>query len=262
MTGPDDRETPPKSSTPPDSQAWLPPRLRDKLDHPEGGGDDDLDFLKKKSSPVGMIVGVVIVVALAAGGWWLIHNNQLKAKAAAEKAAADARAVVVADSLAAVRQADSLAAVARADSIAFTKLPKAEQRRILALRAKNAAGASGAAAAGTPAQGTGSGGAAATPSAGASGGAATATEPAAPKEKGPFAIDAGQYLDEEKANQVAEALKASAGLPTQVASMGEGTFHVLVGSFSSRSAAESRGSSLLAKGLIEQAAVVAIPKAK
>lgn len=258
MTGPDDRETPPKSPTPPDSQAWLPPRLRDKLDNPEGGGDDDLDFLKKKSSPVGMIVGIVIVVALAGGGWWFIHNNQLKEKAAAEKAAADARAAVIADSLAAVRQADSLAAMARADSIAFTKLPRAEQRRILALRAKNAAGASGTAATGTPAQGTGSSaGAAATP--GASGGAATTTEPAVPKEKGPFAIDAGQYLDEEKANQVAETLKTSTGLPARAVSI-DGTFHVLVGSFSSRATAEARGSSLLGKGLIEQAAVVAVPK--
>jgi hypothetical protein len=253
VTGPDDRETPPKSSTPPDSQAWLPPRLRDKLDNPEGGGDDDLDFLKKKSSPVGMIIGIVVVVALAGGGWWFIHNNQLKEKAAAEKAAADARAAAVADSLAAVRQADSLAAVARADSIAFTKLPRAEQRRILALRAKNAAGASGAA----PAAGAGaSAGAAATP---APAGGTASTEPAAPKEKGPFAIDAGQYLDEEKANQVAETLKGTTGLPARAVSI-DGTFHVLVGSFSSRATAEARGSSLLGKGLIEQAAVVAVPK--
>jgi len=259
VTGPDDRETPPKSSTPPDSQAWLPPRLRDKLDNPEGG-DDDLDFLKKKSSPVGKIVGVVVVVALLGGGWWLFQNNQQKAKAAAAKAEADARAAAVADSLAQVRQADSLAAVARADSIAFTKLPKAEQRRILALRAKNAAGGSTAAAAGaatTPATKTaGAPKGAGTPS------TTTPAEPAAPKEKGPFGIDAGQYLDEGKANEVAETLKTSTGLPAQVASMGEGTFHVLLGSFSSRAAAETRGSSLLAKGLVEQAAVVTIPKAK
>jgi hypothetical protein len=175
---------------------------------------------------------------------------------------------VVADSLAAIHQADSLAAVARADSIAFTKLPKAEQRRILALRAKNAAGgssATGAAPAGgapsTPATGTAPASPPATPTGGASAGGAAAgsNEPAVPKEKGPYAIDAGQFLDEGKANEVAATLKTSTGLPTQVANMGD-SFHVLVGSFASHATAEARGSALLAKSLVEQAAVVAIPK--
>jgi SPOR domain len=261
VTTPDDHDTKPEPSKPADKpEVWLPPRLRDKLTDAAGGDDD---FIETKSSPVGLIITIVVALAAIGGVWWLIHSNSEKAKAVAAKAAADARAAVVADSLAQIATADSLAAVARADSIAFTKLPRAEQRRILAARAKNAAGTSApsSAAPATPAA------SAAQPGAAPAGGAAAATPatPEPPKESGPYAVDAGEFLDQSMAQTTADALKGKVKYDVQVATMGEGdaaTYHVLVGKFTKHSAADAAASDLLAKGLVEQAPVVPIPKAK
>jgi hypothetical protein len=72
----DDKGTPPESSGPPEQGgAWLPPRLREKLDAPSTG--DDFDFLKKrKSSPIGTIITVVVVAAVIAGAWMVWQNNR------------------------------------------------------------------------------------------------------------------------------------------------------------------------------------------
>ena len=86
-------------------------------------------------------------------------------------------------------------------------------------------------------------------------------EPAEPKVSGPYGIDAGQYLDEAKANEVAADLKTKTGLASRVANI-EDTFHVLLGSYSSRAAAEAKASALLTKGQVEQAGVVPLPKSK
>ncbi len=274
MTEPNDRESKPESPKAPGSPGvWLPPRLRDKLTDAEGAGEEEVQ--KKKPSPVGPILMLLVTVAVVGGVWWMIHSNQVKAKAEAARVAAAARAAAVADSLAQVRQADSLAAVARADSIAFAALPRWQQRKILAERAKLAAAAS--AAAGTPPSSAPSAGAAATAATGTSPAGAPAATPAtgaaestaaeapAPRERGPFGIDAGQFIDEARASQVADALKAKLNMAAQVVTEGEGagaTYHVLLGSFSSRSAAEAKASSLLEKGLVEQGAVVALPKAR
>ena len=280
MNPPDDKDPKdpkdPQGETPADPAAggvWLPPRLRQKLESPSTG--DDFDFLKQKSSPVGTIVTVAVVVAVLVGAGIVWQTNQRKAKAAAEAKAAEERAVVVADSLAKVRMADSLAAVARADSIAFAALPKWKQRQILAEKAKKEAAASGAtasaakpatgaaggaAAAGATAGGAAAGGAAA---GGAAGGGAEA-EPAKPAEAGPFGIDAGQFLDEAKAGEIAGTLKDKTGLAAAVVPMGEGddtSFHVVLGSYTSRGAAESKANSLLSKGMLTEASVVALPKA-
>lgn len=260
MTTPDDRDTKPESSKPAEKpEVWLPPRLRDKLNDASGGDDD---FIETKSSPVGLIITIVVAVAAIGGVWWLIHSNAEKAKAAAAKAAAEARAAAVADSLAQIATADSLAAVARADSIAFTKLPRAEQRRILAARAKNAAGTSAPSSA-APATATAPAGQPA-----AAAGTTTPAAPAAPeapKESGPYAVDAGEFLDQGMAQKTADALKTKVKYDVQVATMGEGdaaTYHVLVGKFAKHSAADAVAGDLLAKGLVEQAPVVPIPKAK
>ena len=271
MNQPEDKGPKPEAPGEPAAPGvWLPPRLRQKLEAPSSG--DDFDFLKRKTSPVGKIITVVVIVAVIAGAWMIYHNNQRKAAAAAAAKAAAERAAVVADSLAKVRMADSLAAVARADSIAFAALPKWKQRQILAEKAKKASAAAGGTATKTPpagatggtaaAGGAAAGGAAA--GAGAAGGTGTeAGATAAPEEAGPFGIDAGQYLDEAKAGEVAAALKESTGLAASVVSMGEGddtSFHVVLGSYPHRSTAESKANSLLAKGLLNQASVVAIPK--
>ena len=262
MTTPDDRESKPGSSPAPESRySSLPPRLREKLDSGGGGGDEDFDFLKKKSSPVGLIITIVVAVLAVGGIVMLVHNSREKAKAEAAQAAATAaavRAAAVADSLAQLRQADSLAAVARADSIAFTKLPRWKQKQILAAKAKAAGGTATAASAGqaaTPAAST----AAKAPAAGTAPPAATPAEPAAPKEKGPYGIDAGQFLDEAKANQVSGDLKTKTGLAARVVNMGD-TYHVILGSYASRAAAEAKANALLAKGQAEQAAVVPLPR--
>ena len=257
MNQTDDKGTPPE--TPPSSEqggAWLPPRLREKLDAPSTG--DDFDFLKKrKSSPVGAIITAVVVIAVIAGAWMVWQNSRRKAaEAAAAKAAAE-RAVVVADSLARVRMADSIAAVVRADSIAFAALPKWKQRQILAEKAKKEAAAKGGAtASATPAAGAAAGGAAASEG--------TEAAPAEPVEAGPFGIDVGQYLDEVRAGEKAAEFKEKTGVDARVVPIGEGdeaSYHVVLGSYPRRSAAESKANSLLSKGLLTEAAVVALPKA-
>lgn len=266
MTTPDDRESKPESSPAPEGRySSLPPRLREKLDSGGGGGDEDFDFLKKKSSPVGLIITIVVVVIAVGGIVMLVHNSREKAKAEAAQAAATAaavRAAAVADSLAQIRQADSLAAVARADSIAFAKLPRWKQKQILAAKAKAAGGA--AAASAGQASTAGASTAAKPPVSGASPSATTPStpaEPAAPKEKGPYGLDAGQFLDEAKANQVSEDLKTKTGLAARVVNMGD-TYHVILGSYASRAAAEAKANALLAKGQVEQAGVVPLPKSK
>jgi hypothetical protein len=217
----------PKPETPGEPAAggvWLPPRLRQKLESPTSG--DDFDFLKTtKPNPMGAIITGVVVVAVLAGAWMVFQNNQRKAREAAEKKAADERAVVVADSLARVRMADSLAAIVRADSIAFAALPKWKQRQILAEKAKKEAAASAA-----KAGGTGAGAAAAAGGAATAGGGET-VEPVAPAEPGPFGIDAGQFIDDVRAGEVAAELKAKTGLEAAVVPMGEGeeqSYHVVL----------------------------------
>jgi hypothetical protein len=264
---PDDKDPKdPQGETPADPAAggvWLPPRLRQKLESPSTG--DDFDFLKQKSSPVGTIVTVAVVVAVLVGAGIVWQTNQRKAKAAAEAKAAEERAAVVADSLAKVRMADSLAAVARADSMAFAALPKRKQRQILAEKAKKEAAASGAtASAAKPATGAAGGAAAAGAAAGGAAAGGAEAEPAKPAEAGPFGIDAGQFLDEAKAGEIAGTLKDKTGLAAAVVPMGEGddtSFHVLLGSYTSRGAAESKANSLLSKGMLTEASVVALPKA-
>ncbi len=269
MSTPDDHESKPgPPATPPAAGAWLPPRLRDKIDTSEGG---DPDWMKKNSSPVGMIVFVIVAIVAVAGVWSLIHSNQVKAQAEAARVAAAARAAVVADSLAALHRADSLAAVAQADSIAFTKLPRSEQRRILAAKAKAAAAAAASGTApdaatsvkpSTPAPASAPASAPATP---ASAAPPAATEKPEASESGSFGIDAGEFLDDVRAKQVADALTATTKLAAQVVTVGEGgsaSFHVVLGNFSSRAAAEKKAGDLLGAGLVQQAAVMTLPKAK
>jgi len=171
-------------------------------------------------SPIGgWIVGILIVAVVVAAGWWFVHNRQVKARA--EAAAVAARAAAVADSIAHVRTADSLVAVARADSIAaFQKLPRWKQRQIIARQ----------------------------------GGAAAA----ALVEQGPFALDAGEFLFEDRARTEAEALKASTGLAARVTRAG-GAFHVYLGQFDDRDAAARAAANLAAKGLVQEARVVQLP---
>ena len=220
MTEPEDRESGAKT---PEPSGIDPSRLPPRLREKLQAAVEEEP---KKSSPVGPIVGaVVVVLVLVAAGWWFMHTQQVKAKAEAARVAAVAQAV--ADSVARVRAADSLAAVARADSIAaFNKLPKWKQRQILAQQARAAGG----------------------------------TAAVVPEEEGPFAIDAGEFLFEDKAQAVATELAASTGLEARAKSAAGGTYHVYVGRFDSRDAAAKAVNDLLGKHLLTEAHVVPAPR--
>jgi len=66
VTEPENREPKPEAPKPePPNQAWISPRLREKLgDARGGGGGDDYEFLER-GAPTGLIITVVIL-ALAA----------------------------------------------------------------------------------------------------------------------------------------------------------------------------------------------------
>lgn len=257
MTEPEDRD--PDSTQKRD--VWLPPRLRGKLGD-EAESHDDEEFLKVKESPLGLIVFIGIIAACIAILWGMIAFGHMKEKAEADKEFAAQRAVVVADSMAKVRAADSLAAIKRADSLAFAALPMWKQKKILADKAKAEKAAAAAAnppaaqpAPAAPAKGATAGGAPAAHDTSA----APATPPP-PREHGPFAIDAGEFVDQGKANSVADDLKTKTRLSAQVTALDGGTFHVLLGKFPSRGAAEAKANSLMGKGLIDQGGVIPIPK--
>jgi hypothetical protein len=62
---------------------------------------------------------------------------------------------------------------------------------------------------------------------------------------------------------VATDLKGKTGLAATVVPMGEGddlSYHVVLGSYPHRGTAESKANSLLAKGMLNEASVVALPK--
>jgi len=254
--GPEDRESKPSSG---EGGAYLSPRLREKLGGGGeggggGGGDKYDDFKIPEHSYGGWILLGVALIGAGALVFWMVHNGQVK-KAAEAKAA----------------RADSIAAQARADSLAFAALPKSKQRQILAQRAK--AHADSLAAAAKKAGGSSPPGAGAA----ATAGSASATKPVAaapesgaaatpptPKEKGPYAVDVGDFIEEGRAKEVADALKPTAGAAVQVIPVtgdGGATYHVFVGNFKSRASAEALGAKLFSKGVVEQANVVPLPKA-
>lgn len=227
---------------------WLPPRLRAKLDE---APDDDDDDVPQKSSPIGLIITVLVFIGVIAGGWFFWQNYQAQQEAEAERIAAE-RAKVVADSLAAIARADSIAEAARQDSIdAFNALPRREQRRIIAEQEARARAAAGGGSATSAGSGSGSG---ASP--------APAEPPPAPVESGPFALDAGQFLFEDAAQRAAGELGAATGLEAVVRPVGSGdnqTFHVYLGNFSGRAAAERKANELMSSGAVTQARVVRAP---
>lgn len=265
MNEPEDKGTSPEPPAKPEaSTVWLPPRLREKLEQPQSG--EEFDFLKRKSSPVGTIITVIVIATVVAGAWWLFQKDQNNKRMAAAAKSAEERAAVVADSLAKVHFADSLAAIVRADSIAFAALPRWKQRGILAERAKLAAAAKGSAS--PPAAAGGPAGGATGATGGTTAGAGDAAESPAgatqtPEEVGPFGIDAGQFLDEARAGEIAAELREKTGLSAAVVPVGEGeeiSYHVVLGSYPRRATAESKAGSLLAKGSVIQAEVVPLPK--
>ena len=77
-----------------------------------------------------------------------------------------------------------------------------------------------------------------------------------PVEEGPFALEAGEFLFEERANTEAAALKASTGLATRVKRVGEGAYRIYLGRFDDPDQARKTAASLAAKGVLAEARVV------
>lgn len=218
----------PPDSTPPD-QPWISPRLRAKLDDPE------LDTPREGPPPW---IGIVLALLVVAGGAGLF----VAMRTGAAKQKADA--VRIARERAEAAAAESLANVARIDSMRTAALAAAESAGIKPPAPPSAAAAKPRVTATS------------TPPA-ASGGAAA--PPAEPKvvEKGPFGIDIGTFLDEERAKSELEKASAATGLTGSVVTR-EDVFHVVLGSFPSRSAADKRAEALVGRGLVNQAQSISL----
>jgi hypothetical protein len=223
MADSDDR---PDSTKPPEpavpEKVWLPPRLRDRLE--SARAEEKYDG--PKESPLVPILGFGIIALVAGGIWWLIAANVARQKAEAAAVAAETARVAKAeaDSLAKIRMDDSLRMVARADSIkAFEALPQWKKNKILGI-----------------------------------------SSPDQPdlEESGSFTIDAGSFLFEDPANRLVAALQGKAK-DVRVETVTEGgstSYHVYVGKFGVRGAAQKAADDLLTKGLAEQASVVKLGK--
>ena len=80
-------------------------------------------------------------------------------------------------------------------------------------------------------------------------------------EKGPFGLDVGTYLVEDRANSEQARLAAATGLPGKVVTKNEDggdVYHVVLGSFATRAAAEKKAEALVAKGQVNQARPVSL----
>ena len=230
---------PPLPQPPPSKSdtVWISPRLREKLGEP-----DDDQGPKQGSSP---LVGIILAVLVIGGGLGLFVT--MRSGAAKEKVAAEEKARLAA----AAATAESLASVAHADSMR------------LAMADSTGAGAGAVAPGGAkPAGATASAPkptAAARPTPSSAGTPAAA--PATPRvvEKGPFGLDVGTFIVEERASSEQARLAAATGLSGRVVTRNEDggdVYHVVLGSFATRAAAEKRAETLVAKGQVNQARAV------
>jgi septal ring-binding cell division protein DamX len=253
---------PNQSSEPPKTEpgsAWISPRLREKL------GETESDEPSQKQSPVLAIILLVLVVGGGLGLLLAIRSSSERTKAEAlhkaQVAAAESTATARADSLKKVT-ADSLAAIAAAEAAtpagkkkaAKAAAEKAAAEKAAARQAAKTAAAAPAAKPKTPVAAGGTAPAAKSAPAAPAAGAAAAPAPAAPK--GPFGIDVGSYLAEDRATSEQARLTAATGLAGRVVTEADGSFHVVLGSFASRAGAEKASDPLLAKNLVNQALVV------
>jgi cell division septation protein DedD len=236
--------TPPsKPSTP-----YISPRLREKLgdqQQPTRGGGNLGGGRQHDDGPPAWL-GVLLAVLVIGGGgalFWTIQTSTAKEKAKAIADAKAARQVAVAESLAAVAHADSVRmAMAAADSI-----------NALTGHKKPAPPKAG------PAPPT----AAKTPAAPPAGGATTPSAPAAPAEPGPFGLDVGTFLVEDRANSEQQRIATATGLAGKVVTMsedGSDVYHVIMGSFPTRGAADKKAAALVNAGQVNQARTVPLKK--
>jgi cell division protein FtsN len=227
---------PPRRTPSDPEQAWISPRLRAKL-------DDEGPETPREGPPawIGIVLAVLVIVG-GAGLFVAMRTGAAKQKADAERLAHEKQVAAQADSLANVAKLDSMRIANRlADSLAHVGKPVAK----------------------TPAPKAPTPTASAPkPSAGASAAAPKTAPPAEPvaakpAEKGPFGLDVGTFLDEDRAKAELEKLSTATGLKGTVITR-EDVFHVVLGSFPTRSAANKRAEALVAKSLVSQAESISL----
>lgn len=197
------------------------------------------------------MIGIVLAVLVIGGGIGLF--SAMRSGAAREKAEAAHRqelaaAAAAAESVANAARLDSMR-TARADTSARGGAGSTTSKPTPATASKPPSSARG------PSASTG---ASSAPKAGGEAGGAAAAAPA-PAEKGPFGLDVGTFLVEDRANSEQARLSTSTGLTGKVVTMSEDgadVYHVVLGSFPTRAAAERKAGSLVAKGLVNQARTV------
>ena len=244
-------QNPPGSKPPvpqqpaPAEKPWISPRLRDKL------GDTEPGTPKDGPAPWVGIVLVLLVIGGGAGLFVTMRSGAARQKVEAERIARERAAEAVAESTANAAKIDSMRAVtaarAAADSAAGIGKPGSAAAASASAKPATTGGATGGS----------SRAAAATPPAG--GGAA----PATPKvvEKGPFGLDVGSFLAEERAASELARLAAATSLKGKVVTRNEDggdVYHVVLGSFATRAAADKRAESLVARSLVNQAQSVSL----
>jgi hypothetical protein len=234
---------PPPSPPPAVPGRYISSRLREKLEAADTGPEQPIGG---GGPPWGGIIGGVIVIALAIAGflWW--RGSHAKQQSAATPAPAESTATA-----------------------ADTSHPAADTSAMAAASPVPSPSPSPAAHAPVPASAT-----AAQP--------ATTSAPKATKEKparvassgesappppkagkAPFGISVASFMFEDKANESRDALGTSTGLPAVVLPMNEGgttMYHVVIGSFPTRTAAEKKATELLSSAAIHEAQVVSRPK--
>jgi cytoskeletal protein RodZ len=243
---------PPNPQQPPSKSdsAWISPRLREKL------GEPDTEGPKKGGSP---LIGILLAVLVIGGGVGLfitMRAGAAKEKAATEERARVAAAAAVAESIAAVAQADSTKAAA--DSAAALAASTPAGRAAAKAAAKAAAAAASKPAPVAAAKTTTTTTTTSKPSA-----PAAASAPGVPKvvEKGPFGLDVGTFIVEDRANSEQARLAEATGLVGKVVTRNEDggdVYHVVLGSFATRAAAEKKAEALVAKGQVNQARPVSL----
>ncbi len=226
----------PSSPSPPE-QPWISPRLREKLGDPEPGAP------REGTPPWVGILLVLLVIGGGAGLFVTMRSGAARQKADAERIAAQRAATERADSLASAAKIDSMRAVVAARAAADSAAGKTKTPTTTTTTTPptpTAGGATASRASSTPP---------------ASGGDAA---PATPRvvEKGPFGLDVGTFLAEERATSELTRLTAATGLKGKIVTRNEDggdVYHVVLGSFPTRAAADKRAEALVGRSLVNQA---------
>jgi len=245
----------------PQETAWISPRLREKLMEAES-------HEPKRSSPLPGILFAALLIGGGILGFVVYRSNAAKhkaeelqrARAAADSAAAAAAAAARADSMR-LAAADTSASRSAAKPARAGAAPGASKPAGGAPPHTATASASGSGATSTTKPAATSGATSTTKPAATSGAATGAAAPAPAAAKGPYGIDVGSFLFEERAKAEQERLAGATGLAGRVVTKttdGESSYHAVLGSFETRGAAQKKAESLVAKGLVNEIHIVSL----